>query len=73
MSMQTVSNNPFLNFRSSVVSKGELLISTVLLVGVIIMGYGYFRQNKASLYVGLVVIFAGILTGVLQILTRDNK
>jgi len=56
-----------------VVSRGQLAAAGVLLVGVIVLGYGYFQQNKIGLYGGLAVTLAGALNGLVQILTRGGR
>ena len=56
------------------VSAGHLAVASVLLVGILVMGYGYFERNTFALYVGLAVILAGVLNGLVRILRRgvDN-
>ena len=54
-------------------SVGVLIVATVLLAGLIITGYGYFEQDKVSLFIGLVVIVAGVLNGVVRMLVHGNR
>jgi hypothetical protein len=56
-----------------ITSKGQLALAGVLLLGVVVMGYGFFQQNKIGLYVGLLVIVAGVLSGVVQIVSRGIR
>ena len=60
-------------FNRRVVSGGQLAVAGVLLVGVIVLGYGYFEQNKIGFYVGLAVILAGVLNGLVQILASGGR
>lgn len=55
------------------VSWGQLGLATVLLLGVLVIAYGYFQQSKAGLYVGLVLTAAGVLNGVIQIVIRGHR
>ena len=57
----------------AIASKGQLALAGVLLLGVVVMGYGFFQQNKIGLYVGLLVIVAGVLSGVVQIVSRGIR
>jgi len=59
--------------KRGVVSRGELAVAGVLLVGVTVLWYGYFQQNKIGLYVGLAVILAGVLNGIVRILSRASR
>ncbi len=60
-------------FRWGVVGSGRLWVTAVLLVGVMVLGYGYFRQNAVGFYAGLIFILVGVLSGVIQILIHGNK
>ncbi len=60
-------------FRERAVSPGLLIVAIVLLVGVMVLAYGFFQQSRVGLGVGLVVILAGALNGVLKILARHNR
>jgi hypothetical protein len=48
-------------------------IAAVLLLGIMVLAYGYFYGSKIGLYVGLLVTAAGVLVGVLQIIIRGNR
>ncbi len=71
--MKTILHKSSSMFRPGVVSHGMLAVAGGLLFGVMVMGYGYFHQNKIGLYVGLAVIVAGVLNGIVQILIHDNR
>jgi len=72
-SMRTTFKKTSPTFRPGVVNKGQLGVAAVLLLGVIVLGYGYFQHSRAGSYVGLAVILVGVLNGVIQILVRDNR
>jgi len=56
-----------------VAGKGQLLVALVLLVGLCVLAFGFFEDNKVVLYAGLVVTLAGVLNGVIQILPRSEE
>ena len=59
--------------KPSRVTNGQLVLAAVLLLGLLLVAYGYFQQNTIGLYVGLLIIVAGVLNGVLQIIQhRDD-
>jgi hypothetical membrane protein len=45
----------------------------VLLLGILVLAYGHFNASKIGLYVGLLVIVAGVLVGVLQMILRGSR
>lgn len=53
-----------LPLRRGAASRGQLVVAGFLLAGVVVLGYGYFRQDKVGLYLGLAAIVAGVLSGV---------
>lgn len=71
--MRTSVNRSSRTSRRGISSKGQLALAGVLLLGVFVMGYSYFQQNKIGFYVGLLVIVAGVLNGVVQIVLRGNR
>jgi hypothetical protein len=48
-------------------------IAVVLLLGIMVLAYGYFYGSKIGLYVGLLVTSAGVLVGVLQLVIRNSR
>lgn len=58
--------------RKKVTAK-HLVIAVVLLLGIMVLAYGYFYESKIGLYVGLLVTAAGVLVGILQIILRCNR
>ncbi len=59
--------------KGGAVSAGQIAVACVLLIGVLVLGYGYFEQNTIALYVGLLVILAGVLNGLVRILMHGNQ
>ena len=51
----------------------DILISSIIvLVGVVSISYGYFRQSRIMLLIGLIVTLAGVLMGLLLILVSKD-
>ena len=48
-------------------------IAVVLLLGIMVLAYGYFYESKIGLYVGLLLTAAGVLVGVLQMVIRNSR
>ena len=51
----------------------HLVIAAVLLLGIMVLAYGYFYESRIGLYVGLLVTAAGVLVGVLQTIARGSR
>jgi hypothetical protein len=45
----------------------------VLLLGVLVMGYGYFHQSMPAIYLGLGVIGAGVIYSLVRILMYSDQ
>ncbi|RMF99868.1 MAG: hypothetical protein D6741_07740, partial [Planctomycetota bacterium] len=71
--MRTTSGNSSATSEAGVVSKRRLAIAALLLVGVTVLGYGYFDHSRIGLFVGLVVVLAGVLNGIIQIVSSDDR
>ena len=50
--------------------KADTALATVLLIGILILAYGYYQQSHIAFYLGLIVIVAGVLSGILRIILR---
>ena len=51
----------------------DILISSIIvLVGLLSISYGYFRQSRIMLLIGLIVTLAGVLMGLLLILVSKD-
>jgi zinc transporter ZupT len=55
------------------VAPGQQLLAIGLLLGVALLAYGYFSSNRTLLAVGLAVTLAGVLLGVVQIITKRAR
>jgi len=71
--MQILSNRHPHHFKTNVVKIGDITIAIVLLIGLIILGYGYLQHFKVAFYVGLIVIIAGVLNGIVQIIISKEE
>ena len=45
-------------------------MATVLLLGVVLLAYGYFRGPAAVFYAALVIIVGGLVYGIVQLVGR---
>ena len=48
----------------------NLVLATVLLIGVLLVGYGYSHPSATSFYAGLLTIIGGVIFGVIRLVTR---
>ncbi len=71
--MRTTFSTSLSTSNRSFVRGGQLVVACVLLVGVIVLAYGYFEQNNVGIFVGLAVILAGVLNDLVRILTHGNR
>ena len=53
-------------------SSGAIWMAAVLLAGVLLMCVGYFQHQPMALYAGLLVTLAGVLNGVVRLVTRGK-
>jgi hypothetical protein len=49
---------------------GWVGLAILLLVGVLLVGYGFLQNSRVGLYAGVLVIVAGVLCGVVRIISR---
>ena len=52
------------------VATTDLILAAILLVGVLIVGYGYFYSSMTAFYAGLFTIIGGVLFGAIRIVAR---
>jgi hypothetical protein len=52
------------------VATADLVLAAVLLVGVLIVSYGYFYSSMTAFYAGLFTIIGGVIFGAIRIVTR---
>jgi len=55
------------------VGKGLIAMAAMLLPGIVIVTVGYVQPSSMALHVGLLITLAGVLTGILQLLTQDRS
>jgi len=48
-------------------------IAVVVLLGIIVLAYGYFYESKIGLYAGLLLTAAGVFVGVLEMIIRGSR
>ena len=56
--------------RTQRVTKSQLGVAVVLLIGVLVTAYGYSHPSNVAFYCGLFLTAGGIITGVIQAVTR---
>jgi len=71
--MRKAFNQPSPNLQRYVVSKGQFITASVLLLGLILVGYGYFQLKMGILFTGLFLVVTGVINGVLQILAGESQ
>jgi len=49
---------------------GGVVIASVLLVGVALLGYGFFTNGRLWFWAGLFVALGGVINGVLRLVIR---
>ena len=47
-----------------------IILSGVLLVGMLLISYGYFQQSSLTLITGLIVTGAGVMNGIFKIVIK---
>ena len=48
----------------------DVVLAVVLLVGVLLVGHGYFHPSTIFFYSGLFIIIGGVISGIIRIVTR---
>ena len=68
--VQSVTTN--ISTRTAVerVATADLVLAAVLLVGVLIISYGYFYSSLTAFYAGLFTTLGGVIFGAIRIVTR---
>jgi hypothetical protein len=51
---------------------GMIWIAAVLLLGTVVLGVGYASGNRVAFDAGILVIMAGVLVGIQQIVVRHR-
>ncbi len=55
------------------ISKGQIASAVVLVVGLLLAGYGFFHTHAVALYTGLLLTLVGVLTGLVQLMWQGKK
>jgi hypothetical protein len=55
------------------VEKGSIILGGVLLFGILFVAYGYYQHSHIVLFVGLIVIVAGVLNGLFRFIIRGTS
>jgi hypothetical protein len=50
-----------------------IFLAVVLLVGILVIAYGYYEESKLVLYLGLTITLIGVISGVLRIVIHPKK
>lgn len=71
--MNAVSAKPSPELTERVVVTGHLVLAVVLLVGILIAGYGVFRQNNVALVLGLAITAAGVYNSIVRLVLGSDR
>ena len=52
---------------------GEVVLAATLLVGILLIAHGYFRESRIELYVGLAVTASAVVAGVVHTVLRPGR
>lgn len=55
------------------VDSGFIWIATVLLLGILVLGWGYFGRSPVGFYAGLLLTLAGVFTGIQKLLFSHQR
>ena len=55
------------------VQKTWIFLAVVLLVGILVIAYGYYQESKLVLYLGLTITLIGVISGVFRIVVQQEK
>jgi uncharacterized membrane protein HdeD (DUF308 family) len=71
--MKTISNRSVSLLKPNAVSIWEIVVAGILLLGLMTLGFGFFQHNRAAFFAGLIVVLAGVIHGVIRIVTRSSR
>ena len=54
------------------ITRSQVGLAAVLLVGVLAIAYGFFHPSKIAFYAGLFLTVGGVITGVVRIVTHGG-
>jgi len=55
------------------VKKIWIFLALILLVGILVIAYGYYQESKLVLYLGLTITLIGVISGVFRIVIHPKK
>ena len=50
-----------------------IFLALILLVGILVIAYGYYQESKLMLYLGLTITLIGVISGVFRIVIHPKK
>jgi membrane protein YdbS with pleckstrin-like domain len=50
-----------------------IFLALILLVGILMIAYGYYQESKLVLYLGLTITLIGVINGVFRIVIHPKK
>jgi len=50
-----------------------IFLALILLVGILMIAYGYYQESKLVLYLGLTITLIGVISGVFRIVLQQKK
>jgi hypothetical protein len=59
--------------RAETAGMSKLVMACVLLLGIVLVCYGYFTHERLMLGIGLGVTIMGLVTGILQIVVHPRR
>jgi len=58
--------------QSRLVGTYDLVLAAVLLIGIALITFGTFGPSRTILYVGLLIVLGGVISGVIRIVVRGG-
>lgn len=50
-----------------------IFLALILLVGILMIAYGYYHESKLVLYLGLTITLIGVISGAFRIVIHPKK
>ncbi len=54
------------------VTRGLLSLAVVLLIGVLLIAYGYYHPSRIALYAGSLLTVGGVIAGIIRLVARGG-
>jgi|WetSurSiteA1Bulk_404760.scaffolds.fasta_scaffold478681_1 hypothetical protein len=55
------------SLKPDLVKKIWILLALILLVGISVLGYGYYENSRLAFYMGLAITLIGVISGLIRI------